>query len=42
MTRTVVLYELRSLDGFADGPGEGEWFGGSSTAGRRARRRAER
>lgn len=27
MTRKVVLYELMSLDGFADDPGEGEWFG---------------
>jgi dihydrofolate reductase len=27
MTRHVVLYELMSLDGFADDPGEGEWFG---------------
>jgi len=27
MTRNVVLYELMSLDGFADDPGEGEWFG---------------
>src|SRR4051812_32826475 len=27
MTRAVVLYELMSLDGFADDPGEGEWFG---------------
>ena len=27
MTRSVVLYELMSLDGFADDPGEGEWFG---------------
>lgn len=27
MTRQVVLYELMSLDGFADDPGEGEWFG---------------
>src|SRR4051812_36856407 len=27
MTRDVVLYELMSLDGFADDPGEGEWFG---------------
>lgn len=26
-TRNVVLYELMSLDGFADDPGEGEWFG---------------
>jgi dihydrofolate reductase len=26
MTRNVVLYELMSLDGFADDPGEGEWF----------------
>ncbi|NMO91113.1 dihydrofolate reductase family protein [Actinomycetospora sp. TBRC 11914] len=25
--RSVVLYELVSLDGFADDPGEGEWFG---------------
>jgi len=25
--REVVLYELMSLDGFADDPGEGEWFG---------------
>ena len=25
--RNVVLYELISLDGFADDPGEGEWFG---------------
>jgi dihydrofolate reductase len=24
--RHVVLYELLSLDGFADDPGEGEWF----------------
>jgi dihydrofolate reductase len=24
--RTVVLYELMSLDGVADEPGEGEWF----------------
>jgi dihydrofolate reductase len=27
MTRNLVLYELMSLDGFADDPGEGEWFG---------------
>ncbi len=27
MTRRVVLYELMSLDGYADDPGEGEWFG---------------
>ncbi len=27
MTRNVVLYELMSLDGYADDPGEGEWFG---------------
>jgi dihydrofolate reductase len=27
VTRSVVLYELMSLDGFADDPGEGEWFG---------------
>ncbi len=27
MTRSVVLYELMSLDGYADDPGEGEWFG---------------
>lgn len=27
MTRSVVLYELMSLDGFADDPGEGAWFG---------------
>jgi dihydrofolate reductase len=27
MPREVVLYELMSLDGFADDPGEGEWFG---------------
>lgn len=27
MTRTVVVYELMSLDGFADDPGEGNWFG---------------
>jgi dihydrofolate reductase len=27
MSRNVVLYELMSLDGFADDPGEGEWFG---------------
>lgn len=27
MTRKVVVYELMSLDGFADDPGEGEWFG---------------
>lgn len=27
MTRNVVLYELMSLDGFADDPGEGDWFG---------------
>lgn len=26
-SRAVVLYELMSLDGFADDPGEGEWFG---------------
>lgn len=26
-TRNVVLYELMSLDGFADDPGEGDWFG---------------
>ena len=26
MTRRVVVYELMSLDGFADDPGEGEWF----------------
>ncbi len=26
-TRNVVLYELMSLDGYADDPGEGEWFG---------------
>jgi dihydrofolate reductase len=25
--RNVVLYELMSLDGFADEPGEGQWFG---------------
>jgi dihydrofolate reductase len=25
--RNVVLYELMSLDGVADDPGEGEWFG---------------
>jgi hypothetical protein len=25
--RNVVLYELLSLDGVADDPGEGEWFG---------------
>lgn len=25
--RQIVLYELMSLDGFADDPGEGEWFG---------------
>ncbi len=25
-TRRVVLYELMSLDGFADDPGEGEWL----------------
>jgi dihydrofolate reductase len=29
MTRNVVWYELMSLDGFADDPGEGEWFGGA-------------
>ncbi|MFD6698210.1 MULTISPECIES: dihydrofolate reductase family protein [unclassified Microbacterium] len=29
MTRRVVLYELMSLDGFADDPGEGDWFHGS-------------
>jgi hypothetical protein len=29
MTRNVVLYELMSLDGFADDPGEGERFGGA-------------
>jgi dihydrofolate reductase len=29
MTRNVVLYELMSLDGFADDPGEGDWFGGA-------------
>jgi dihydrofolate reductase len=27
MSRNVVLYELMSLDGLADDPGEGEWFG---------------
>jgi len=27
VTRSVVLYELVSLDGFADDPGEGDWFG---------------
>jgi hypothetical protein len=27
MTRKVVLYELMSLDGLADDPGAGEWFG---------------
>jgi dihydrofolate reductase len=27
MARKVVLYELMSLDGFADDPGEGQWFG---------------
>lgn len=27
MTRSVVLYELMSLNGYADDPGEGEWFG---------------
>ncbi|WP_027861571.1 dihydrofolate reductase family protein [Marmoricola sp. URHB0036] len=27
MTRNVVLYELMSLDGCADDPGEGDWFG---------------
>ena len=27
MTRSVVLYELMSIDGYADDPGEGEWFG---------------
>jgi dihydrofolate reductase len=27
MTRMVVLYELMSLDDFADDPGKGEWFG---------------
>jgi dihydrofolate reductase len=27
MSRNVVLYELMSPDGFADDPGEGEWFG---------------
>jgi dihydrofolate reductase len=27
VTRRVVLYELMSLDGFADDPGEGDWFG---------------
>jgi dihydrofolate reductase len=27
--RNVVVYELMSLDGFADDPGEGEWFGGA-------------
>ncbi len=27
MSRRVVLYELMSLDGYADDPGEGEWFG---------------
>jgi dihydrofolate reductase len=27
MTRNIVLYELMSLDGYADDPGEGEWFG---------------
>jgi hypothetical protein len=26
MSRNLVLYELMSLDGFADDPGEGEWF----------------
>lgn len=26
MTRNVVLYELMSLDGYADDPGEGDWF----------------
>jgi dihydrofolate reductase len=29
MSRNVVLYELMSLDGFADDPGEGEWFRGA-------------
>ncbi|MFI5960136.1 dihydrofolate reductase family protein [Cryptosporangium sp. NPDC051539] len=29
MTRNVVLYELMALDGVADEPGEGEWFGGA-------------
>lgn len=27
MSRAVVLYELMSLDGYADDPGEGDWFG---------------
>jgi dihydrofolate reductase len=27
--RNVVLYEMLSLDGVAEGPGEGEWFGGA-------------
>ena len=27
MSRNVVLYELMSLDGCADDPGEGDWFG---------------
>jgi dihydrofolate reductase len=27
VTRNVVLYELISLDGIADDPGEGNWFG---------------
>ncbi|MCK9932305.1 hypothetical protein MXD62_35065 [Frankia sp. Mgl5] len=27
MTRNVVLYELLSLDGYADDPGEDDWFG---------------
>lgn len=30
-TRRVVMYELMSLDGFADDPGEGEWFHGAGT-----------
>lgn len=29
MTRNVVLNERMSLDGFADDPGEGDWFRGA-------------
>jgi dihydrofolate reductase len=29
--RRVVLYELMSLDGFADDPGEGQWLGDTGT-----------
>lgn len=30
-TRRVVLYELMSIDGFADDPGEGEWLRDTGT-----------